>query len=305
MTDRNIDIDLIMALAEGSLPADEARALEESLSDDARVELAEQRLALALLSDSTHEGLSAMERSTLRAAVKSELNLEEEVAPAPTPATRWYWRALPALGAAAAIVFVVGIGIASLPSGNDSETADATAEADSAEEVDPNVPPESAMLQGARVDDEVARTEAPAATEATAETEAMAEASTTAATEAAAEAPASERDFGVPMVPDNLGDISLNDLGLLAAAVEEGAFRLLGFTPYEPFRLGDAATPQGLICWANVLEQEAFDSEIDYLGIAAIDGEPGEVYRVIQFDGTPVIYVFVGDDCATAAIVQP
>ena len=48
MTDHHPDMDLIMALAGGELPPEEAARLESQLGPEARAELATQRAALAM-----------------------------------------------------------------------------------------------------------------------------------------------------------------------------------------------------------------------------------------------------------------
>ena len=255
MTDRHIDIELIMALAEGSLPANEAALIEASLDDDARVELAEQRLALALLSDISAESLTASERSSLRSAVMAEINLEP-VSPPIAAKAPWYenarfLKALPALGAAAAVVFVVGIGLNS--GGGSSESDEATAEVAQAEQtVATEAVAAAPMADSAVSGDRVADTEATAAT--TAMTEAPAETTAAAEESESDEAAAQDGAFRVPMFPDDLGELDLSNLDALASLVEEGANRLRDYTPYSAFMLADAATPQGLVCWTGLVE---------------------------------------------------
>ena len=106
MSDRNIDLELIMALAEDSLPPDEAAAAEAALGDASRAELAAQRQALAALSTIEPVSLRPGERARVRAAIRDELNLvpATEVLRLEKAKTPWYVKALPALGAAAAVV---------------------------------------------------------------------------------------------------------------------------------------------------------------------------------------------------------
>jgi len=154
------------------------------------------------------------------------------------------------------------------------------------------------MADSAVSGDRVSDTEATAAT--TAMTEAPAE--TTAAAEEASTDGAV--DFAVPMVSDTLGELDLSDLTALALLVEDGAKRLKEYTPYAAFRLPDAATPQGLVCWTDLLELINHDDEIAYLGRAAIGGEDAEVYRIIDPQGTATIYVYLAAECSIAAIVE-
>ena len=300
MTERNIDIELIMALAEGSLPAEEAAAAEASLSDAARAELASQRTALTALSQMSSTTQSDAERARLRTAVRDEVSLSA------TPVTAlplrqhqpWYFRALPALGAAAALVVVVGIGVDSIGIGqNDEGVAQPTSVNDlSTEAAELTAATEAASrLQGESTEE--GQMNAPLATTG----------ATSAATTMTADAVA-EEDGGfdrLMMFPDDLGEISLSDLDQLVELVEQGVTRVVGFAPYAFTALPEAAAQPGLVCWQHVLDQEAFDSEIDYLGIATVDGEQGEVYRTVAVDASTTIYVFVGEECAAAAIVRP
>ena len=300
MTERNIDIELIMALAEGSLPAEEAAAAEASLSDAARAELASQRTALTALSQMSSTTLSDAERAHLRTTVRDETSLS--VAPVTALPLRqhqpWYFRALPALGAAAALVVVVGIGVNSIGIGgsDESETQANLVHDVATEAADLTADTEAAArLQG----------------ESTEEGQMVAPLATTGATSATtsmAADTAAEEDGGfraLMMLPDDLGEVSLSDLDQLVALVEQGVIRIVEFAPYALTALPEAAAQPGLICWQHLLDQEAFDSVIDYLGIASVNGEQGEVYRTVAVDASTTIYVFVGEECAAAAIVRP
>lgn len=77
------DLDLIAALAVGSLPAAEAAALESRIAADpaAVAELAAQRRALAATSRAVRPHLTETEATTLRAAVASRLGLVPDTAP--------------------------------------------------------------------------------------------------------------------------------------------------------------------------------------------------------------------------------
>ena len=136
MTDRNIDFELIMALAEKSLPPAEAAAAEAALDEASRTELAAQRQALAALAGLAPAAMTVSERTNLREVVRSELHVSRAVE-LPVDTTRaktpWYVKALPALGAAAALVLVVGIGLSSiggLGGGSDDSAIQATTAAE-------------------------------------------------------------------------------------------------------------------------------------------------------------------------------
>ncbi|HEX5631010.1 MAG TPA: hypothetical protein VFY15_05070, partial [Acidimicrobiia bacterium] len=108
------DLDLVFALAAGSLPAAEAAALESRISSDpaAAAELAAQRRALAAASRAPRPHLAESESMALRAAVASRLGLEPNVAPRRTR-RRIPWGAVAvgasALAAVIALAPVVGL----------------------------------------------------------------------------------------------------------------------------------------------------------------------------------------------------
>lgn len=100
------DLDLISALAAGSLPPAEAAALEVRFASDpaAALELAEQRRALAGIGRALRPQLAESERTALRMAVAARLNLEPGAAP--KPARRPVpWGAV-AVGASALVAIV-------------------------------------------------------------------------------------------------------------------------------------------------------------------------------------------------------
>ena len=298
MTERNIDIELILAIAEGSLRAHEAAAAEVSLDDAASAELAHQRQALEALSEMSSVALSETERNDLHRELREKLHLHDEVSEPSVAAGRahqpWYARALPALGAIAALVLVVGIGLNSIGGRNADMAAVSPDE-------EPESAPDSVSQLSSASDD---------GSELVRSTEAV-----TMSTEAAAEetlallSPTdSESDsglVGLMMFPDDLGEISLNDPDQLAALVEEGATRVREFAPVAYSDLPEAATQPGLVCWQALLGQETPASEIDYLGTASVDGESGEVYRSVGGDGTVTISVFTGESCTAAATLLP
>ena len=138
MADEHIDFDLIMALAEGTLPPGEAAAAEAGLSSRAAEELAAQRDAIAALGELSPPEMTLSERETVRSSVRDALNLS----PAPAPASRpapirqpWYARAFPVLAGLAAAVVVVGVGISVVGDGigGGDDAAEVAAEATAAE----------------------------------------------------------------------------------------------------------------------------------------------------------------------------
>ena len=298
MTERNIDIELIMVIAEGSLRAHEAAAAEASLDDGARAELAHQRQALEALSEMSSVALSETERNDLHRELREKLHLHDEVSEPSVAAGRahhpWYAWVLLALGAIAALVLVVGIGLNSI-GGRNADMGGFRLDEESV-----GAPGNESQLSSASDDgSELFRSTA---------------AMTTSTDAAAAESLAllsptdSESDsglVGLMMFPDDLGEISLDDPDQLAALVEEGAARVREFAPVAYSDLPEAATQPGMVCWQALLDQETPASEIDYLGTASVDGESGEVYRSVGGDGTVTIYVFTGESCTAAAILLP
>lgn len=120
MNERAFDFDLIMALAAGEIPPEEAAEMEAALDAASRRELASQRAALQALGGLEQPVLDAGERRRLRAGVQAELgDVQTEYLPraaeGPRAARRYkrrkfrWTRALPALAAAAALVAAVGV----------------------------------------------------------------------------------------------------------------------------------------------------------------------------------------------------
>ncbi len=286
MTDR--DLDLIMALAEGSLPPDEAAAAEAALDDASRAELAAQRQALMALSELSPAALTAAERSTLRAAIREELHVAPAPAARPLPAARpvpWYVRLLPALGATAAIVFVIGIGLNSLGGGDDADTgADDAGVAAEATEATSATTAAASELSGVEES-------APALAESI---------EPTAATEASAQS-----DFARMMVPDNLGEVSLSDGDDIAAKVQRASEDLVEFFPYTVSELPAAASEPGLVCWGPLIEELRPGTLVDYMGEAIVDDQEAEVYRTVDDTGLVRIRIFDAVTCEPIADIIP
>ncbi len=127
----NYDPDLILDLAAGILPGDEARAAEASLSAEGRAELEAQRAVMAAIADAPPVGMTDLERAHLHRSVASEIatttheqSPTREAAPAPPRRRRsvvWMkWAS--AATAAAMFVGVVAVGT-QLGGGSDSDTA--------------------------------------------------------------------------------------------------------------------------------------------------------------------------------------
>ena len=311
MSEHHPDIDLIMALAAGLVAPDEAARLEETLDDEARLELAAQRIALQALSQLPRPAMASEESSRMRAAVRAELGLE--VVDRAEPLRRrqrpgaWFARRLPSLVVVASLVAVIGIAL--------TLTGD-----DRADEEPPfaavDAPTTTATTEGAAP----AETSAPAATAVAASvvtesaTEPLDAAAGLALAEAeeamAAEAPADEvqlveesAEFEGVVVTDTPAaatttttstDTSLDDPPVLvrfafdfstdrpeevhgltsaAFAVEEGY-------PFPVSQLAEMAARAGLVCWESAAGAVDPDGQVFFMAHGLIDGNEGEVYRI-------------------------
>ncbi len=216
----NYDQDLITDLISGRLSHEESEAALARLAQDPqlRSEYESQLAVASLLADAAGPAMTAQERSTLRASLIEQLNLEDSPAPvpvaaAPSPWQRWW---APAMGLAAAAAVIVGI-VVIQPQGNSDDAltfaaADVTttaasqsAGADGGEAAEPD---------GLNFSDESAATTGSEETTTTA----AAETTTSAALEAAESQP-STGDLQTRSVPS----VSATDLERLAEAYAAGA----------------------------------------------------------------------------------
>jgi hypothetical protein len=109
MNDR--DLDLILTLAGGGLPPEEASAAEARLAadPDLAADLAAQRMAIAAVQAAAAVELSDGERSRLRAVLREQLQLEEPVS-AMAPRRAW-GRMVPVVSIAAIAAVVIGAAV--------------------------------------------------------------------------------------------------------------------------------------------------------------------------------------------------
>ena len=327
MADHDFDFELIMALAEGALSPTEAEAAEARLDDAAREELAIQRMAIAAMADMPEPAMSASERSSVRDAVRSELNLEPAPArpvPGATNARPWYVRFMPALGAAAALVIVVGIGVSGgLGGGDDADTddgsvaadapvnqselsgsfggadtaEDATATAESAEA------PSAESLAAASGESARDATSDDFAEEAADETATDGDdaadgttAETTAATEAVADEPAADPGFRLVYIGDGITSTPGEVDEVMAGHIER--------TTSTPLPIVDAPAffeDQLLLqCWEEATsradEEGTALASVVIAGNGKLDGQDAEFY---EFDRDPsgIIVVVAADTC--------
>lgn len=131
---------LILELASGSLPNEEAQRLEASLSEEAQRELAAHRLVLGAIAESTQPKMTDIERARVHRGVSSGISeITRELAPTriatqQTPQRRRtiHWmRFASAATAAAVLVGVVAVGTQLAGSGG-SDSSDTTSPAASA-----------------------------------------------------------------------------------------------------------------------------------------------------------------------------
>lgn len=108
------DPEIIAALADGSLPANEAAAVQARIDRDpaARNELALQRIAVSAIRDTATPRLTDDERGALRAGIAAELNLATATDSSPAP-RRVAWGAI-GVAAATLAALVVAVPIAGL-----------------------------------------------------------------------------------------------------------------------------------------------------------------------------------------------
>lgn len=167
---------LVAELASGSLPLEEARRLEASLSEEAREMLAAHRLVLGAIAQSEEPAMTDIERARLHRDVAegiSEMTRELSATQIATPAVvtpkrartiRWM-RFASAAGAAALFIGVVAVG-SQLGGGADSDSAgpDTTAAAVTSEtsvvneEFAAEAPVNADDVQGAEATDPVPTT---------------------------------------------------------------------------------------------------------------------------------------------------
>ena len=321
MSERDFDFELILGLAAGDFPPDEAAEIEAGLDDAARSELASQRAALQSIGLLRQPALAAPEQRKLRAAVRAELGIAEAQEASRRPRrrkVRWA-RAFPALAAAAALVVVIGVarndGRESTPEATTTHAAAAAATAAAAPAVLPEQSGESAtMTQDAAVFASTTRPAMPTTTtQTTAATQANASAAdeATAETEALMEEAAAQAADSPPLTAATTAvgggaggaaqasfDLSLeellelgNDEELLASFLDEYT---AGAAPFPVSELGARAGRAGLVCWEAAGGAEA--GRVLFAGAGLIDGSEGEAY-IIEEDGAAGVRLFNAPDC--------
>lgn len=323
MSERDFDFDLIMGLAAGDFPPDEAAEIEAGLDAAARRELASQRAALQSLGLLRQPALSAPERRQLRSRVRAELGIAEASEAGRQPGrrkVRWA-RAFPALAAAAALVVVIGV---ARNDGRES-TPIATAQDDAAARA-PAAPSEQSGEAATATQDAAvfATTTRPAmpttttmttmtmttaamqaadmeAAEAMAAAEAPVEEAGAEADQAAASPPATTTTAGGAGAGGALPasfDLSVeellelgNDEELLASFLDEYT---AGAPPFPVSELEERVGRAGLVCWEAAGSAAA--GRVLFAGAGLIDGSEGEAY-IIEEDGAAGVRLFNSRDC--------
>lgn len=337
MSDERIPIDHLLDLVEGRLPEDEAARLEAALDDSDRRELAVQAAVRTVLGQLPDPPLSDDERRRLRAAVRSELRVEE-AQPAPSEDRQgrrsWLVRVIPSAAAAASVVAMIAVAINLVGDADTSQEASlsdaapvVTAQA-AATTAAPAPTPEAtvttvAMLAEA-AEERIASAEMDAAP--AAETEAAAdlagaemamEEASDAAKEAAAEAEM--------MMDEAMADAEAEEAqglgpGYVAFEVATGqpeeAREMLEvletlasvteMAPVPVAELADRAGEEGLVCWHEAAELAGASGEILWMAPGLVDGVPGEAYLVASGPdaqpGAGVLALFVYPDCRAVAL---
>ena len=323
MSERDFDFDLIMGLAAGDFPPDEAAEIEAGLDAAARRELASQRAALQSLGLLRQPALSATERRQLRSRVRAELGIAEAPEAGRQPGrrkVRWA-RAFPALAAAAALVVVIGV---ARNDGRES-TPIATAQDDAAARA-PAAPSEQSGEAATATQDAAvfATTTRPAmpttttmttmtmttaamqsadmeAAEAMAAAEAPVEEAGAEADQAAASPPATTTTAGGAGAGGSLPasfDLSSEELleladdeELLASFLDEYT---AGAPPFPVSELEERVGRAGLVCWEAAGSAAA--GRVLFAGAGLIDGSESEAY-IFEEDGAAGVRLFNSRDC--------
>ncbi len=291
MTD--FDHELIAALAEGTLPADEAADLEARVAADpaARAELEAQRVALAAIAAATPPQLDDLERRRLHRSVAAELDLvlPERAAPA---RRRWSvnWSAL---ATAAAVLLGVALAAPLLSLLNTSDSASDTT---------------LTVADAGDADERSLAQEAPPATEPPAADFEAAGVPETAVAEAASEAPPETTMVATTtaalLADDATGFGPVFQFGPLDDDLAEARARLERFADVD--REAGEETPEPQPCveevqTALVADGAAAATTVSLLGTGTIADRPVYVLVVAEDDEVRQLVAVDADDCTTVA----
>ena len=250
------DFALIADLAEGRLSPAEQAAGEASLvsCEACTTDLQLQREALAALREAPTIRMTDLERAALHRNVAAELTPIRQRTDSTSKAP-WFQRLMPAMAAAAALLVVVGIGSVLVDGAGDSDAAPETTA--TAEQALPAAPQDESTgaSEGAQFDDAAQPT----------------------TTTAAATAPAVSdvQRFGA-LTKTQLADLA-DRLGSSEETADVDGFDLRNMASLPTLACGEVAAEEGTIT---------------AVGVASVDGEEVEIYRI---EG--LINVFSAADC--------
>ncbi len=301
MTDRSLDLELIMAIAKGAIPPEEAAAAERALDEAGRVELDLQRKAIKALAAASTPSLTNAERMAMRASVRTALNMDPGSAEtkALTQPSPWYFRFLPIAAGLAIVLVVVAVGITSIIGGTGFVTGAADGDEsfeEAGSQLAENGSEGESLSRPAAIDDtalaDSIESEAGGADAAAEPPAAGAEETFAATTEAAAQDQAAAR-----VSPDlDLGPVDSADVEQIRAIVEDALrdpdFILKRDAEFEFY----AATLVGRICSLEISDGLDPGAEVLLAASATIDGQEGEVY-VVKQGSTTTAYLYWLEDC--------
>lgn len=273
------DNELIGALAEGALSADDAQRAESEIAacDECRTDLAAQRAALAAMAESPRPGLTALESARMRRSVAESVGIADA-------SVKERRRFVPWAGVATAAAVLVAIVIAAplvnlLSTGDDDDATDIAAVQTTIAELEATQPP---------ADGDALDTDAPS--------EAAAEAPQLPATEEAAEddlAPAAGTDQAAGGLP-SLGPINLEDLETFRDAFPEQAGLGNGLE-LRDVSLDEARLLEfgSLLASPDVGEPRAADACLPEIAAAVPGASLVVSTATAEFQGTPVLVTAV------------
>jgi len=297
MTEHAFDLELIMAIAEGTIPPDEAAAAERALDEEGRTELASQRKAIAALSQASAPSLTDAERMAMRSAVRTAVNLNPEmkVTRAPAQASPWYFRFLPMAAGLGVVLVVVGIGLTTIIGGigfGGSDQASESVENLATVQADDGAGRDLGQL--ASVDEATADSFDSGGADAEAAPATVTADQSFAATTAAATDGAASSQFFEALAP-----INSRDLEQIRAVVGDALSDpdLLFDRASEP---DDFAAGLGLVCLFQSADGPDLGGNVLLAVYAIIDGEDGQVY-VVEQGAASTIYLYLIDECTLVA----
>lgn len=261
------DIELILAIAEGSLAPDEQAAAETLLlsCQVCRSDLQLQREAVAALHAAPPVVMTDLERGSLHRAVAEKIILAPRTERV-RPGLPWFQRLMPAMAAAAALLVVVGVG---------SVLIDRTGGADVAAEATTT----AAATTREQADEKDQQADAVS--------EAGSDGELTSTTMMASAAPLLSvfQDYG-PITSAELADIAAQLMISQPTPNEE---------VFSPDSLRSSAVEPALVCAETAINE----GSITAVGRATVDGDAVEIYRIDD-----LVKVFSTTDCSLTNLFE-